>query len=155
MSTRPSLFIFVLVLIANVGAVHGQWTPEEREVVDAIDALSATTNPDGGGAEAYAALLADDYSRWAMGATELSDKESWVDGVAEWLEAGWQVVERNALNLEISVVDDVASVRRIVKETYLGPDGETSSSRTALSEIWVRREGEWRQWRVDGTPVEE
>jgi hypothetical protein len=108
-----------------------------------MELLSAATAPDGAGADDYAAVLSDDFSRWTTGSSVINDKQSWVAGLREWFDDGWRVSDRDQNILEVSVQGEIALTRRIVEETYLGPDGESSVSRAALAEIWVRGDGGW------------
>ena len=47
------------------------------------------------------------------------------------------------------MVGDFAFTRRIVEETYLGPDGDSTNSRAALAETWIRGDGGWLLLRVN------
>ena len=62
---------------------------------------------------------------------------------------------REAEVLEITVEGPTAFSRRIVTESYTGPDGETTpAAKAALAEVW-RRDGEgWRLQRVTVHPIE-
>jgi hypothetical protein len=45
--------------------------------------------------------------------------------------------------------------RRVVTESFTGPDGERPAPGTAaLAEVWVREGTDWRSLRVDARPVE-
>lgn len=140
----------LIILGANSEArAQNTWTPEQETLLDSIERLSTSTGPDGGGPDAYRAVLADDYSRWTLGGAVINDRESWIQGMREWWEDGWRVVDREAEVSEIAVHGDIAFARRIVAETYRGPDGETTHSKAALAEVW-RRDGEaWELVRVD------
>ena len=116
--------------------------------------LSAATAPDGAGASEYGAVLAADFTRWTVGSSDISDKTSWVQGIQEWFEDGWRVSDRQTQHVEIVVRDDLAFTRRIVEETYLGPDGERSVSGAALAEVWVRGDHGWLLLRVDVHPLD-
>lgn len=146
-----------LLLCISVHAVIAQesWTPEQKEVVAAIDRLSATTAPEGGGAEAYGAVLSPGFTRWTIGSRMVSEKKDWVDGVRAWFDNGWRVTGRDTRDLWISVEGDYAFVRRVVKETYSGPQGETSTGTAALAEVWTRSESGWLLFRVDVHPLDE
>jgi hypothetical protein len=72
-----------------------------------------------------------------------------VAGVRGWFDDGWRVVERVQEIVEITVVGEYAFCRRIVEESYLGPDGENSVSKAALAETWIRGEGAWLLLRVN------
>ena len=127
-----------------------------RMLLGAIEQLSAATAPGGGGAQAYAPLLAENYSRWTLGSTVLNSKSTWVDGIHEWFSEGWRVVDRNVDNVEIKIQGDLAFARRLVEETYLGPDGSRTSSRSAIAEVWTRDEDgtTWKLLRVDLHPLD-
>lgn len=128
---------------------EGSWTTDQRQVLASMQRLSAATAPDGTGADAYGAVLVDDFSRWTTGSSVINEKQPWVEGVREWFDEGWRVTDRDQEVLEVSVKGDFASTRRIVEETYLGPNGETSVSKAALAEAWVRVDGVWLLSRVN------
>ena len=133
--------VLIALCVSSTGYGQAEWSPKQKEIVDAISRLSETTAPGGGGAEAYGDLLADDFSRWTIGSDVTDEKEKWVEGIAEWFADGWRVSDRKQQLLEILILDGLAHTRRIVTETYLGPNGDTSTSKAALSEIWINREG--------------
>lgn len=130
-------------------SAQDSWTEEQRGVLAAIERLSAATAPGGSGADAYTAVLSDEFSRWTTGSSTVSGKQEWVDGIGEWFEDGWRVTDRDQSVLEISVIGEFAFTRRIVEETYLGPGGETSVSRAALAETWNRVDGVWLLYRAN------
>jgi ketosteroid isomerase-like protein len=136
--------------------VKGDWSTQQREILDAIARLSASTAPGGGGPDDYATMLTEDFSRWTIGSDVINGKEDWVDGVRGWFDDGWRVSDRQAEVLEITVEGPAAFSRRIVSETYAAPDGETSPpAKAALAEVW-RRDGEgWRLQRVTVHPIQE
>ncbi len=136
-------------------SVPGDWSPGQREIFDAIARLSAATAPGGGGADEYAAMLTEDFSRWTIGSDVLNGKADWVEGIRTWFDDGWRVSDRQAEVLEITIEGGTAYSRRIVSESYTGPDGEPSPpASAALAEVW-RREGEgWRLQRVTVHPIE-
>jgi len=128
---------------------QASWTPDQQGVLAAIERLSAATAPGGSGADAYSAVLSDEFSRWTTGSSTVSGKQEWVDGIGEWFEDGWRVTDRDQSVLEISVFGEFAFTRRIVEEMYLGPGGETSVSRAALAETWNRVDGVWLLYRAN------
>lgn len=137
-------------------AAAGDWSAQQQEVLTAIAKLSASTAPGGGGADDYAAMLTDDFSRWTIGSDVLSGKQAWVDGVREWFDDGWRVTGREAEVLEITVEGPTAYARRIVTESYTGPDGESSPpAKAALAEVWSHDGEGWRLQRVTVHPIEE
>ena len=133
----------------------GDWSAEQREILDAIARLSAATAPGGGGADDYAMMLTDDFSRWTIGSDVVNGKPDWVEGVREWFDDGWRVAERQVEGLDITVRGNIAFTRRIVTEAFVGPDGERPAPGTAaLAEVWVREDAQWQLLRVDARPLD-
>ena len=131
------------------------WTPEQLQVIAAIERLSAATAPDGGGAQAYGAVLAEEFSRWTIGSEIINNKEDWIVGIGEWFDDGWRVSHRKARILEVSINGDYAFTRRVIEETYLGPTGDKSESSAALAEVWVQGDGGWLLLQVNVHPLKD
>lgn len=148
------LLATVLLTMGQQGISQNQWTPQQQAIIQAIRQLSAATAPNGGGAVAYGKLLAKNYKRWTLGKTILSNKESWLKGINEWFSEGWRVSDRQSQNLEIHLEGQWAFVRRIVKETYLSPQGKKSYSKAALAEVWKKQQKQWLLYRVDIHPLD-
>ncbi|MEN8374821.1 MAG: nuclear transport factor 2 family protein [Gemmatimonadota bacterium] len=146
---RLSAAVFILAAVPSHGSAQAAWNADQKEVLASIDRLSEATAPGGGGPEAYDAVLADDFSRWTLGGGVLNTKDTWVEGVREWYGDGWRVADRSAEILEVRVVGDFAFTRRIVEETYEGPDGDRSTSKAALAEVWRKTDRGWLLLRVD------
>ena len=119
------------------------WSREQSQVLAAMHLLSATTGPDGDGADAYAEVLAENFNRWTTGSSLINHKKEWVEGVRDWFDDGWRVIDRHQTVLEVTIRADEAFTRRIVEETYVGPDGEKTISKAGLAETWIRSEGSW------------
>ena len=151
MKKAKSSLVFILLLLCWPALILAQesWTTEQQEVLAAMARLSASTAPDGAGADDYAAVLAEEFSRWTIGGETLNGKKAWVEGVRSWFDDGWRVTDRNQEVSEVSLVGDFAFTRRIVEETNLGPDGEKTRSKAGLAETWVRVKGEWLLLRVN------
>ena len=124
------------------------WSPEQSEILMSMQRLSATTASNGTGADAYGEVLAEDFSRWTTGSTVINHKEEWVEGVRSWFDDGWRVIDRNQTVLEITIKGGNAFTRRIVEETYRGPDEEISISKAGLAETWIRSDNIWLLSRV-------
>jgi len=146
-------FSFVLFFPRAQVLAQDSWTPEQQELIEAIKILSATTASDGGGADEYGANLSEEFNRWTIGSAVFTDKNTWVEGIREWFDDGWRVSDRQTRDLQILVRDDYAFVRRIVEETYLGPDEESSVSTAALAEVWVRSDHGWLLLYVNVHPM--
>jgi hypothetical protein len=145
---KPIAFVILLLTVATTAA-GDEWTAEQREVVAALDRLSASTRPGGDGVDACAEMLAPDYSHWTVGRSAITGRNAWIEAVREWWNDGWRVVDSSADLLEITIRGDFATTRRVVRESYRGPQGEETDSHTALAETWVRHDGEWRLLRVN------
>jgi ketosteroid isomerase-like protein len=124
-------------------------------ILDAIAELSEATAPGGGGADAYAALLADDFSRRSLTSEQVQGRQAFIDGIRQWLDEGWRVVSRESQMIDSTVVGDTAYTHRIVTETFTGPNGEQSGPSTfALEETWERIAGRWLLHRATVYPVQ-
>ena len=149
-STKPSPTILTISCSILIWAqVAVAQSDRKSELMAAIDQLSASTAPEGRGADAYAELLHSGLSRWTVGSDKIVEKEEWVEGIRGWFTDGWRVSDRQSEIVELSFRHDLAFLRRVVTETYLGPEGDTSSSKAALSETWVSNEGKWLLFRVE------
>lgn len=126
---------------------------EQKQIVETIHQLSQTTSKKGAGPNAYAKYLHQDFNRWTLRNSKINSKDQWIEGVREWFDDGWYVSERKQKFIEIRVEDKEAHVRRIVDETYMGPKNESSTSKAALAETWVKQEGNWRLHTVNVYPL--
>lgn len=150
--------ITVLIFLCGIFSIaksQGQWTPPQEEIINVIHKFSESTSENGEGANAYAAFLSEDFSRWTIGSEIINDKAIWVEGIKEWFDEGWRVSDRNQKFIEINIADGLGHVRRIVTETYLGPDGSTSSSKAALVETWKKENEQWLLYRTNVHPIKE
>jgi len=137
-------FLLVVLCVAPINLIaQTSWTIEQEQIVATIDRLSATTAPDGNGADDYGMLLDEAFSRWTVGSDLVSYKRDWVDGIRDWFDDGWRVSERKTDYVAIDIVDNFAFTRRNVSETYLGPDGDSSTSKAAVAEVWKKSGNSW------------
>ena len=140
---------FLIVVILNLyfhtqGQGQENWDSDQRAIIFAMDKLSESTAGDNLGADVYAASLTEDFNRWTIGSEEITYKKEWVDDIRDWYDDGWRVPKRENNIISISVNKKTATVRRIVKEYYKGPQGETSDSKAGLVEVWKKIKGEWK-----------
>lgn len=152
---KQILLALVLVLASAGDIMAGDWSADQQAIIDAIGRLGAATRPDGGGPDAYAAALAPGYTRWTLGRDSVEDRERFIESMREWWTDGWRVVSSQTDYIEIAVHGDFATARRIVTESYRGPQGEETGSRTALSEVWVRGDDGWLALRVNTRPLDD
>ena len=150
---KKPLYLFACLLLPFWPLADAQsqnsWSPEQSQVLAAMHRLSATTAPDGNGADEYADVLAENFSRWTTGSSVINYRKEWVEGVRDWFDDGWRVIDRHQTVLEVTIRADEAFTRRIVEETYLGPDREKTASKAGLAETWIRSEGSWLLLRVN------
>jgi len=142
-------FFLVLLWPCSQASAQGMWTEEQQGVLASMEQLSAATAPGGSGAESYGSVLSEGFSRWTTGSSAITRKQAWVESLREWFDDGWRVTDRNQTVMDISVIEEFAFTRRIVEETYLGPDGETSVSQAGLAETWIRVDGRWLLFRAN------
>lgn len=126
---------------------------KQKEILAAINGLSGTTSTNGKGADAYGDFLSEDFSRWTIGSSITNDKHHWVEGIREWFDDGWRVSDRKQEIMEIVISNEYAHVRRNVTETYIDPNGDTSTSKAALAEIWNYENNRWILFRVNVYPI--
>ena len=142
---KKALLVAVLTLFSVLLHASDEitWNEEQRQVIEAMNRLSETTAVDGTGADGYALLLANDFSRWTVGSKLVNDKKSWVEGIREWFDDGWRVQDRRSQIIDVVVENDLAFTRRMVDEKYMGPQEQESFSSAALAEVWVRSNSQW------------
>jgi hypothetical protein len=128
-------------------------TVGEAGVREAMARLSASTAPEGGGPDAYAQTLAGDFARWTVGSDVINDRDAWVEGMRTWWVDGWRVSGREENLLELSTRDGFAFTRRVVTETYVGPEGESTVATAALAEVWVQEGDAWKLLLVNVHPM--
>jgi hypothetical protein len=157
MKTFPSLLILLLLLLPACAQVASKSVEESArvEVLATMDRLSAATAPGGTGVDAYAAILANGFSRWTIGSKKLIHKQEWIDGMRGWYDDGWRVSDRKQQLAEIYLAGEMAFTRRVVEETYLGPNGDRSTSKAGLAETWVHSDAGWLLWRVNITVLQD
>ena len=92
----------MIELLALILAFSTQNDETER-VMEAIAILSESTETDGGGPEVYAGMLCPGFSRWTLGSVQISDRDSWLNGVRGWWEDGWRVSERETEWIQVTL----------------------------------------------------
>lgn len=120
--------------------------PSAREaVLEAMAALSASMREDGGGPDAYAALLTEDFTRWNVRADRILTRDELLDGIRSWWEGGGRVTASDVQLHEIVFAGEAATTRLVARETYA--DG--SKSAAAVGQLWVRVGDRWRLRRAN------
>ncbi len=151
---------FVLSFIVLKGAyAQPDWNTDQLALIDRMKELSASMRVDGGGGEAYGGILADGFTRWTVGSTTINEREGWIDGIAEWFDAGWRVIDGSLEVLEIDIHGNIATTRRVVRESFKSPEGDITTYESGVVEVWEKSKdgGQWllRRASVTSKLVEE
>lgn len=115
--------------------------PDER-LRERADTLSESTLVGGDGWAVYEEILHSDYSRWAMGEI-YEGREKFVRSLEEWWNYGMRVETRDIELIGVDMANDVAIVRFITTESFVGPDGPTPGFSGYVTNVWVRENDEW------------
>jgi len=148
------ILLLLFVMISEMLISQNNWTPAQQEIIDTMEGFSETTAPQGKGGDAYGTFLTETFSRWTLGSDKINRKAEWIESVKSWFDIGWRVTHRSSEYVEILVEKNTAFIRRVVTETYLGPEGDTSTSTAALTEIWKKTIDDWQLDRVDVIPLD-
>lgn len=144
---------FLLSFIVLKGAyAQTDWNTEQLALIERMKELSASMRIDGGGGEAYAAVLSEGFTRWTVGSTTINKREGWIDGITEWFDAGWRVIDGSLEVLEIDIHGEIATTRRVVRETFKSQEGDTTTYESGVVETWVNSDGKWMLLRASVTP---
>ncbi|QNL21261.1 DUF4440 domain-containing protein [Hyphobacterium sp. CCMP332] len=149
---KNSALIFLCFYCSMIQAQE-PWNSDHKEIIKTIENFSESTSVNGKGANAYASFLSEDFTRWTIGSDVINNKVMWVEGIRDWFDEGWRVSDRSQQFIEINIANGLGHVRRIVTETYLGPDGSTSSSKAALVETWKKENEQWLLYRTNVQPI--
>ncbi len=144
----PTALCAVLIAAAPGFASDDAVEAREIELRAAMSAFAQTLTPDGAGPEAYAAFLAPDYSRWAIGGDVIARAEL-VAAVEDWHGAGNRVSSRESDILELTITGDYAFVRSYFVETFENADGPTGAFRGFVAATWRAAPEGWRLVRSD------
>ena len=137
---RVILLAALVVVVSSTDSVLGQnWTPEQQEVLDALD-----RNYDiwaSGDTEAYIDTYHDDYVGWWGGSPLPATKEMTAKGTRHY--AGGKVHLYSIWPLAVLVHGDVAVVhygRRTITENA---DGETRDARARCTDVLLKDGEVW------------
>jgi ketosteroid isomerase-like protein len=90
----------------------------------------------------WSEILHPDYSRWAMGQI-YEGREKFVRSLEEWWNYGMRVASRDIEMIGVDMAGDLAIIRFITTETFIGPDGPTDGFSGYVTNVWVKEEGDW------------
>jgi len=151
-SLATFLLVFSFSFTSSILYSQDDTKTKKTELLKAMEEFSATTSINGKGAESYGSFLSNEFSRWTLGDSTMTNKKEIVVSVHGWFQEGWRVIDRKFENIEILVKDNYAFTRRIAHETYEGPSGDNSFSTASLTEIWQKKDGKWLLLRVNVDP---
>jgi hypothetical protein len=151
MKSTHGLLTISLVFLSLI--LFGQKTEDHKSIKAVMKRIAQSTSSDGLGADEYGKYLHAEFTRWSMKDSEEINKTDFIESVREWFDEGWRVPTREAQIVSFKVIGDMAFSRRIVTETYSGPDGESGSSKSALSETWKKENNNWLLFSVEVVPI--
>jgi hypothetical protein len=134
------LTLFFACFSANAASAEAEIT--DPRLLERSNALSASTLVGGQGWEVYEEILHPDYSRWAMGQI-YEGREKFVRSLEEWWNYGMRVASRDIEMIGVDMAGDLAIIRFITTETFIGPDGPTDGFSGYVTNVWVKEEGDW------------
>ncbi len=142
---RRSWFLMVLFVCS---VLFGGPALAEPEIPDArlrqrVDELSASTMEGGAGWRTYEKLLHPDYSRWAMGEV-YEGREKFVSSLEEWWDYGMRVSARDIEMVGVDLAGDIAIIRFLTRETFVGPNDESDGFSGYVTNIWIRENDDWK-----------
>lgn len=145
------------VVVLGCSLLFGAQAMAEPEIADAklrqrMDELAASTMVAGAGWQAYEKLLHPAYSRWAMGEV-YEGREKFVRSLEEWWDYGMRVSTRDVELIGVDLAGDVAIIRLLTNETFVGPDGESGGFSGHVTNIWLRDDDDWKLLAAEISPT--
>ena len=122
--------------------------PTEADLRAAMAAYTGALASGGGGVEAYAGLMSDDYSRWRIGGG-LQTKDELIATIVPWYAQGNRVGESDFQIVSFDMEGDHAFVRENVVQTYVDPDGNVTTFTGHIATVWRATPEGWRLIRSD------
>lgn len=136
-------FAIMLLTITTAQANNQNFDSEQKAIISQMKALSSSMYKGGKGGNAYAAILAPDYTRWTSGSDLINDRANWLKGINDWFDSGWRIADSQNNILEIKIQGNLAFVRRVATETYSGPKGESQVFQSGVVEVWTKKNNTW------------
>jgi hypothetical protein len=146
------ILVMMMSIIWSTPATESAVITEKEQLKSRMYQLSNTMKKGGSGGQGYAELLMPNFTRWTVGSEIINNKSKWVKGINDWFDSGWRVSESHNDILEIRIFTNLAFTRRIVTETYLGPNNEKNIYRTGVVETWLKEQGNWFLLNASVTP---
>ncbi len=145
--TIATITLLILIFL-TIGPVAAKTEVKDKALRQSMAELSASIAVGGAGWEAYANLLHADYARWAMGEV-YEGREKFVNSLKEWWDYGMRVESRDVEIVGVDIIGDIAIVRFVTTETFIGPDGESVGFSGHVSNTWIKEHGDWKLLSAD------
>ena len=71
-------------------------------------------------------------------------REKFVRSLEEWWGFGMRVSSRDTQMVGFDMADDVAIIRYITTEKFVGPDGDAGGYSGYVTNVWVKEHGDWK-----------
>jgi len=128
-------------------------TPRDAapDIFSAMEDLTSTLRVDGGGPDAFEAMLSEDFLRLSVMSGELMNREEFMEGIREWWDGGGRISDSQKEVLEVSSHGEFWLTRSRMRENYL-PSG---ASYSAVTQLWAKENGRWVVRRTDVTVIEQ
>ena len=138
-----SALVLALICVPASGAAQtddGDWSPEERAVIEAarVGPVGIETDFDG-----WERGYASSWTYWRMGADEVRPKSAHMDLVRGVLEEGNRVTAFELHPVDVIVRGDTAMLRYNAEETLVDRDGESRVIHYSAVSLYGREDGEW------------
>ena len=142
---RRSRFLMVILVCSPLVGGPALAEPEipDAKLRQRMDELAASTLVAGAGWRAYEKLLHPDYSRWAMGEV-YEGREKFVRSLEEWWDYVMRVSARDIEMVGVDLAGDIAIIRFLTRETFVGRNDETDGFSGYVTDIWVRDNDDWK-----------
>lgn len=141
---KKCLIAAVLLVCCHMTSAQQAWNAKQQQVIAAMESLSKANTLGSQDIQRYASMLDDRFSRWTIGSRVVNDKAGWVQGIQTWIDRGWAMAASTQQIIEIQLLGDTAITRRIVSEAYIGPDKASMITTSALAEVWIKQQDQWR-----------
>lgn len=153
MRTAYALLAAILFNLSVMGSASAGPEISDENLRERFNELSASTLEGGAGWEVYEKILHPDYSRWAMGQV-YEGREKFVRSLEEWWNYGFRVASRDVEMIGVDLSEDLAIIRFITTEEFVGPEGPVDGFSGYVSNIWVKEDGEWKLLSAEISSVE-
>ena len=143
MNKLTRIFIAVTFISFSFSAAFAGPEITDKQLQKRTEELAASTLVGGDGWQVYEEILHNDYSRWAMGEI-YEGREKFVRSLEDWWDYGMRVSSREIEMIGVDMADDIAVIRFITTEAFVGPDGDVPGFSGYVTNIWVNAEGDWK-----------